>query len=460
MDFKEPYEKLVTAPRDFATGVSFPDPARIKIVDCTLRDGEQMAGIAISPENKYKIIRALNDIGVHAVEIGFPHASADEKRTLQLAVQGKERGELREDLDLVVVCRSARADIDSALQALEDIDVDAGEVTFAIFTSGSDLHLKYKIGKTLLRLHGREEDEQLETGLDFFRDANVKLFGDAIRYARSKGTRRVQIVAEDVSRANLDYIIGLYQEGIRAGGFRPGFTDTVGCGIPQSIAHYARKLVEALPDSELYTHFHNDYGLATINTLTAMSQGVEVFSCTVNGIGERAGNASLHQVVVALRWLYGVELPGFKYEQLRRLSTLVERHSGIPLSVNEPVVGPNVFTHESGVHTAGVLIDPRIYEAIPATAVGSLTRYLYGKHSGTQIVQFALEKHARALAQKGITVDDGLVHKVTQEVKLAREQLAATDHAERIVDEVISAVNRLGLTDQDVYDIALAVASR
>lgn len=458
MDFKEPYHDLVSSPRDFIKHLNFPDPSRIRIHDCTLRDGEQMPGVAFSPQTKYELIKAMSDIGVHYVEIGFPAASQSEKDTIKLAVSGKRRGELRPDLDLVVLCRTSPADIDATMKVLREADIDPAEITFCIFTSGSDLHLKYKIGRVLMREEGRSEADYFEEPVEFFRQANIRLLVDTIRYTRSQGAGLVQMMAEDVSRANVDYIIRLYKAGFEAGGFRPAFTDTVGCGTPDYIAHVARLLVQALgAESELYTHFHNDYGLATINSIAAVAQGIEVFSGSFNAIGERAGNASIQEFVSALRWLYGVEIPGFRYQQLRNISRLVSRCSGIPIAPNAPIIGSSMFLHESGVHAAGMLVDPHIYQSVPAEEIGATTDYVYGKHSGTFVIRFALENNKDVLARNGVAITNELVRHVMEEVKTLREQIATTDRAERIVDEADAAVARLGLTEQDVVRIALAV---
>ncbi|MCL5962161.1 MAG: hypothetical protein M1358_23075 [Chloroflexi bacterium] len=460
MDFREPYDQLVTSPLLFAKSLNFPDPAKIKLYDCTLRDGEQMPGVAFSPGKKYQIMKALSDLGVHIAEAGFPSAAESERKSLQLFVQGRRKGELREDLEFVVACRCNHGDVDATQRSLEEIGISPEEVCIAMFTSASDLHLKYKIGRVLLRLEGKEESDQLDAPLDFYRRANIHLFTDVIRYARQQGFKLVQVVAEDVSRADPDYVVELFRAGIDAGGFRPTFTDTVGCGIPPMIEHYARKLVQGIPDEDHLTHFHNDYGLGAINTITALGQGMTIAGVGINGLGERAGNAPLHQVVAALRWLYGIELPGFRYDLMREVSALVERLSGVPVSVHEPVIGEHVFCHESGIHTAGVLIDPRIYEVIPCDAVGGHSYYLYGKHSGTQIVQFALARHADYLASKGVNVDADLIYRVTEQVKRIREEQAHNDHAEKIVAESHRLIGRLGLTAKDVAEIAVSIAGQ
>jgi len=184
MEFKEPIEQLIRDPRDFTRDVKFPDASDLRIYDTSLRDGEQMPGIAYTPEQKYVICRRLSDIGVHIMDVGFPAVSEDERRSLQLIMQGKKKGEIREDLDVVVMCRSNTKDIDATLEALAGIGVAPSEVTFFIFTSGSDLHMKYKIGKTLLAREGRPESEWLDLPLSFYRAANIRMHCEAIRYAR------------------------------------------------------------------------------------------------------------------------------------------------------------------------------------------------------------------------------------------------------------------------------------
>ena len=157
MEFKEPIDQLIRDPREFTRDVKFPDASKLRIYDTSLRDGEQMPGLAYTPEQKYEICRRLSDIGVHIMDVGFPAVSEDERRSLQLIMQGKKKGEIRADLDVVVMCRSNTKDIDATLEALDGIGVAPSEVTFFIFTSGSDLHMKYKIGKTLLAREGRNE---------------------------------------------------------------------------------------------------------------------------------------------------------------------------------------------------------------------------------------------------------------------------------------------------------------
>src|SRR5579872_1022596 len=458
MEFREPIERLIRDPREFTKHMSFPDPAQIRIYDETLRDGEQMPGLCFTPEQKYEIAKHLADVGVHIMSVGFPAASPGDCKTLQLVMDGKRRGEIG-DVEIVVMCRCNPKDIDVTLQTLKEIDVAPSDVTFFIFTSGSDLHLKYKIGKTLLKLEGREESEWLDLPLEFYRNANVKMQCDAIKYARGKGVTSVEFGAEDGSRGDVDYFIEYFKAGLAAGGTRPAWPDTVGTLTPEATRWYCSRIVEALPAGlPIVAHLHNDYGLGTINALVAASCGFKVISVTANGYGERAGNVKLHEFVVALRVLYGIELPGFKYAKLRELARFMERMSGIPMQPHEPIIGTRVFAHESGIHTHGVLIDRRMYEAVPAELVGGATSFVFGKHSGVALVEETLRRHHDRLAAAGVEMTAELAHRVTEEVKRVREERAASSAGEETIALYEAAMRRLALTEDDVTEIALALA--
>jgi len=460
MEFREPIEQLIRDPRDFTRDVKFPDPSELRIYDTSLRDGEQMPGVAYTPEQKYEICRRLSDIGVHIMDVGFPAVSEDERTSLKLIMQGKRRGEIRADLDVVVMCRSNEKDIDATLDAISDIGVSPAEVTFFIFTSGSDLHMKYKIGKTLLAREGKPESEWLDLPLSFYRDANIRMHCDAIRYARSHGVERIEFGGEDGSRGDVDYFIRLFKVGIAAGGTRPSWPDTVGVLTPEATRWYCTRIVEAMPkDITLLNHFHNDYGLATANCITSLACGFKAFTVTANGYGERAGNVYLHQVVTALRVLYGIDIPGFKYEKLRELGRFMESMSGIPVQAHEPIIGANVFTHETGIHAAAMLIDRRMYEAVPASLVGGEMQFIFGKHSGLNVIDATLRKHADRLAKAGVTVDEGLSRRVLEEVKRVREERARTSHVSDLVAQYYENMKRLGLTEDDVVRIAESIGA-
>lgn len=459
MMLREPIERLIRDPKEFTAGVSFPDPAQIRIYDETLRDGEQMPGVCYTPGQKLEIAKALAAVGVHIMSVGFPAASESDRRTLQLVMDAKRRGELA-DAEIVVMCRSNRSDIDVTVKTLRDAGVDPREVTFFIFTSGSDLHLKYKIGKTLLRYEGRDEQEWLELPLSFYRASNIRLQCDAIRHARDCGIERVEFGAEDGSRGDVDYFIEYFKAGLDAGGARPAWPDTVGTLTPEATRWYCSRIVAALPQGlPIVAHLHNDYGLGTINALEAASCGFKVISVTANGYGERAGNVKLHEFVVALRVLYGVELPGFKYGKLRELARFMERMSGIPLQQHEPIVGSKVFAHESGIHTQAMLIDRRMYEAVPAELVGGRTSWVFGKHTGAALVEDTLRRRRDRLVRSGVEPTSQLAHRVTDEVKRLREERAASSRSEETMELYETAMRRLSLNEDDVIEIAIALGT-
>jgi isopropylmalate/homocitrate/citramalate synthase len=221
---------------------------------------------------------------------------------------------------------------------------------------------------------------------------------------------------------------------------------------------YGTRIIGGLPKGmPVVAHLHNDYGLGTINAITATSCGFKVVSLTANGYGERAGNVKLHEYVVALRVLYGIEIPGFKYERLRNLARFMERMSGIPMQQHEPIIGTKVFAHESGIHTHGVLIDRRIYEAVPSELVGGETSFVFGKHSGAALVEDTLRKRADKLQAAGIEVTTEMAQRVTEEIKRLREERAAGSKSEETIEAYEAAMRQLSISEDDVADIAIAL---
>ncbi|MDQ2680062.1 MAG: hypothetical protein M3Y21_03445 [Candidatus Eremiobacteraeota bacterium] len=459
MELREPIERLIRDPREFTKQLNFPDPTDIRIYDETLRDGEQMPGVCYTPQQKYEIAKRLADIGVHIMSVGFPAASAGDRKTLQLVMEGKRRGELG-DVEIVIMCRCSRKDIDITVETLLEVGISPSEVTFFIFTSGSDLHLKYKIGKTLLKLEGKDEGEWLDTPLEFYRNANIRLQCDAIAHARKRGVTNIEFGAEDGSRGDVQYFINYFKASLAAGGNRPAWPDTVGCLTPDATRWYCSRIIAAMPKGlPMVCHFHNDYGLGTINAITALSCGFKVVSVTANGYGERAGNVKLHEFVTALHVLYGIEIPGFKYGKLRELARFMERLSGIPMQQHEPIIGSKVFAHESGIHTHAMLIDHRMYEAVPADLVGAQTAWVFGKHSGVALVEQTLRANADRLAERGVQVTPELAHRVTDEIKRLREERAASSKSEETIELYEAAMRRLSISEEEVAEIAVALGS-
>src|SRR5258708_9699494 len=341
-----------------------------------------MPGVAITPKDKYELARILSDIGVHLMAVGFPCVSEGERETLRLVLGGRKRGELREALEVVCMMRSTTKDIDATMQVIDRLGYKRDEVTYFIFTSASDLHVKYKLGETLVDREGIPEFEWLEMPIWFYRAANVRMMCDAIKYAREQGATSIEFGGEDGSRADVFYIGELHSEGLRAGGTRPSTPDTVGCYSPFAVREYIPKIKAAAPDAPLVVHFHNHRGIGAWNTVMALGSGAEAFPTSVDGIRHRTGEAPMHQVLLQLRYLFGIEIPHFKYEKLRDLARHLERVTGIPVQPTEAGIGLNVFTHESGIHTAGMLIHPPIYQFIPPADPGPNVDYVDRTHSG------------------------------------------------------------------------------
>jgi isopropylmalate/homocitrate/citramalate synthase len=453
VELQEPLEELARDPRRFGHDLVFPPADRIRIYDDTLRDGEQMPGVAFSPRVKYELARELSEIGVHIMDVGFPSVSESERETLKLILEGRRRGELREDLEILCMMRSNQGDIDATLGVIDQLGHDRSDLSYFIFTSASDLHLKYKLGRTLLAREGLPASEWLELPVSFYREANLRMLCEAIAYARSQGATVIEFGGEDGSRADVEYIAEIHRRGLEAGGTRPSTPDTVGCYSPFAVREYIPRIKAAAPDAPLVVHFHNDLGVGAWNTVLALGSGADVFTTSVNGIGERTGNAPMHQVLLQLRYLFGIELPGFKYERLRDLARRLERLSGVPVQPTEPGIGLNVFSHESGIHTAGMLIHPAIYQFIPPEDLGAEVKYVYGKHSGALVIEHALRAG-------GIQPEPGLVDRVMAEVKRVREERAERSDFTEFHRAYYGHLEGMGVTETEVLELARALQNQ
>ena len=454
VELREPLESLIHFPKTFTAGTTFPRAKEIRLYDTTLRDGEQTPGVAFSPDQKYELACLLSDAGIHIIDMGFPSAAGSERRALEMILDGKKKGRLRSDLEIIVMCRSNARDIDITVETLERMGARPNDVTFFIFTSGSDLHLKYKIGKTLLQLEGRKPEEWLEQPVSFYRQANISMATKAIAHARSRGVEEIEFGGEDGSRADVSYLIDLAKACYDAGGTRYSFPDTVGFFAPEGVDYYIPRLVAAFPDRPLVVHFHNDFGLGAFNTVRALHHGATIPTCTVNGLGERAGNAPLHTTVMILKELYGITIPGFRYDMLWTLRRKVEEFSGLPVGATEPIIGHNVFSHETGIHTAGITIHPAIYQVIEPESVGGHLRFLFGKHSGAMAIEAVLLRHQDELTAEGVAVTPKLVQVLLQLVKEVREKKAIVSQHLDGVRNYYAHLDRLGLTEEDLVAYA------
>jgi len=202
-------------------------------------------------------------------------------------------------------------------------------------------------------------------------------------------------------------------------------------------------------------HCHNDLGMATANTLTGILNGARQVEVTVNGIGERAGNTPLHSLLAALQVLYGITVPGIRYELIAEATRVASRLAGIPMQPHEPIVGANVFAHESGIHTAGIVIDPRIYQVINPGDYGGRRKFVFGKHSGTAIVEHVLRIHEDELKEAGVEITKDLVGRVLNEIKSLRDQQAAMRRVEKLVDSIYEKMSQLGISEREVVELAM-----
>lgn len=364
-------------------------PATVEVIDCTLRDGEQTPGVWFTVEEKVRLATLLAEAGIGLLDAGFPGASdADLEAMREMRRSGVTAR-------LGATARPLRRDIAAARKA------DADEVF--MFMPTSDLRLQETLGIT--------------------RDQAAELMRTGVAEILDEGMA-VNVVFEDATRADPEHLARLVDELCAPGTVsRLVLADSVGCARPEGIRTLVRELAGRLdPEIVLCTHAHNDYGLATANTLAAVDAGARAITCTVNGIGERAGNADLAECLAALTHLYGVR-HGVLADRLPLLSRFVERASGIHMSPTKPVTGYNVYRHESGVHVDSMLKDSRSYEALPPAWTGREREYVLGKHSGAAVV-----RHVLGSADPPRHVDDETTRRLVDVVKRAVEGKDKTRH--------------------------------
>ncbi|ALU11933.1 2-isopropylmalate synthase [Ignicoccus islandicus DSM 13165] len=369
-------------------------PERVRIFDTTLRDGEQTAGISFTKEQKLMIARQLAKLGVASIEAGFPASSPGELEAVK-AIANEGLG-----VEIVGLARSNKRDIDKAL----DANVDA----IHVFIAASDIHLKYKLRMT--------REEALRAAIE------------AVEYAKEHGVV-VEFSPEDATRADLKYLYTMVESVVDAGADRVDIPDTVGVMTPTRMKYLIRYILPAAKGRIVSVHCHNDFGLAVANSISGIEAGAQQAHVTVNGIGERAGNAALEEVVAALEFLLNVRT-GVKTELLYETSLLVSKLSGIPIPPNKPIVGANAFAHESGIHVHGVINNPFTYEPIRPEMVGQKRRIVLGKHSGRHGVEHALKtlgypthpdlvlvvlKKVKEYGDKGMRVTEEEFRKIVEE---------------------------------------------
>jgi 2-isopropylmalate synthase len=340
---------------------------RVKILDTTLRDGEQAPGFSLRIDEKLTMARQLAALGVDVIEAGFPIASeadAEAVRTVSTHLRGPV---------IAALARCTPADIDRAGQALEP----APKKRIHVFIATSDLHLERK----------------LHMSRDACLDAAVAAVHRARRY-----TDDVQFSAEDATRSDIGFLCRVVEEVISAGCTTVNLPDTVGYSTPDEIGGFFRTVISRVSNAShaiFSTHCHDDLGLAVANTLAAISAGARQVECTINGIGERAGNASLEEIVMATRVRSDL-LPfetGIVTQEIYPSSQLLTALTGEAVQANKAIVGRNAFAHEAGIHQDGMLKDRRTYEIMRPEDVGvTQTTLVLGKHSGRHAVQSRCEQ--------------------------------------------------------------------
>ena len=334
---------------------------RVLIFDTTLRDGEQAPGFSLRPAEKLQIARQLDALGVDIIEAGFPIASPVDAEAVRLIAT-----EIRRPV-IACLARCHRADLEKAASAI----APAARGRIHTFIATSDLHLQAKLHLT--------------------RERCLEMAVDSVRYARQH-TDDVQFSAEDATRSDLDFLCRVVQGVIDAGATTINLPDTVGFSTPDEARDFFTRIRERVPNAEqavFSAHCHDDLGLAVANTIASVQGGARQVECTVNGIGERAGNAALEEIVMAFhvrrdRMPYTVDVV---HKEIYPSSEMLTRLTGQAVQFNKAIVGRNAFAHEAGIHQDGILKDRRTYEIMRAEDVGAPWNPLVlGKHSGRHAV--------------------------------------------------------------------------
>ena len=329
----------------------------VRLLDTTLRDGEQMPGISLTPQQKLEIALALAELGVDSIEAGFPITSRGEFEAVK-AIAREVRG-----VEVIALARASKADIDKVIEA------EASAVHTFIATS--DLHMKYK-----LRMPPERVVEQAVWAVD---------------YAKSHGLV-VEFSAEDATRSDLQFLAKVFQAVVDAGANRIDIADTVGVAHPSYMSFLVSYVKSNVKGSYLLSvHCHNDFGMAVANSVTAIESGADQAHVTVLGVGERAGNAALEEVASALAFLYGYKVR-IDFSKVNNVAKLVAKYFGLQIPPNKAIVGANAFSHESGIHVHGILSHPLTYEPINPAVVGAERRIVIGKHSGKHAVEYVVKQ--------------------------------------------------------------------
>jgi len=350
------------------------DPAKLRIFDTTLRDGEQSPGAAMSTEEKIQVAQQLIRLNVDIIEAGFPAASPDDL----LAVREIAYSTRGHDIAIAGLARASVSDIDVAWDAV----CDAERPVIHVFLATSDIHLKHT-----LKIDREEALQRVKT---------------MVRYARNL-CATIEFSAEDATRSDWHYLCRIFEAAIASGATTINVPDTVGYTSPQeyeALFNYLRNHVKGIEDVVLSAHCHNDLGMATANTLAAIKAGARQVEVTINGLGERAGNTAMEEVVMALRTrpdYFGNVTTRIDTQEFLAASQLVSKLTGIPVQPNKAIVGENAFAHEAEMYQEAMLENPLTYEIMTPQSVGwSNTKLIMGKHTG----RHGLDARLRQLGYK------------------------------------------------------------
>jgi len=384
---------------------------QIAVFDTTLRDGEQSPGCSMNLEEKVRVAKQLEHLGVDVIEAGFPIASEGDFAAVK-GVAAECRG-----VTVAALCRTSEQDVLKAAAALQG----AARPRIHTFVATSDIHLEYKLKKSRAEV--------------------IEMTSEAIKLARNY-TDEVEFSAEDATRSDVDYLCDVFNAAVEAGASILNVPDTVGYTLPTEFSKLIQTVRERVVrdrDVTISVHCHNDLGLAVANSLAAIEAGARQVECTINGIGERAGNASLEEIVMALK-VRADQLPfaaGIKTEELYRTSQLLSEIIGFDVQPNKAIVGRNAFAHEAGIHQHGMISNPLCYEIMTPESVGVPTnRLVLGKHSG---------RHALALRYQEL----GYALQPSELEAAYRRFCALADRKKRIYDQdliaLVSAVTKAGI---------------
>lgn len=389
---------------------------RVWIFDTTLRDGEQSPGVSLNTQEKLDIARQLQKLGVDIIEAGFPIASPGDFEAVKNIAQNVK------GVTVAGLARASFKDIDRAWEAVQY----AEQARIHTFIATSDIHLTHKLKMS--------REQVLEAAV-----AGVK---HAKQY-----TSDVEFSAEDAFRSDPDYLCRVIEAAIEAGATTINVPDTVGYAIPIEYGKFIKNIVDTVPNinrAVLSVHCHNDLGMAVANSLAAVANGAQQVECTVNGIGERAGNTSLEEVVMALytRHPYFDKTTGINKEEIYRTSRMVSNLTGMRVQPNKAVVGKNAFAHESGIHQDGVLKERTTYEIMNPEMIGlNINSIVLGKHSGRHAIK-------DRLFELGYHLSDEEIDKTFAKFK------ALTDKKKEVKDEdLVAIVENEVLTVPETYKL-------